>query len=302
MYEDYEMKKMTAALFTAAAMGVSGFAVADEHSTGPDFSGQVDFRYLDTDETEVSGGALSNVLSRLAVSGAGTGINGLSTGYYARLTLVEGDGSGIDYGFVSLGGSVGTLSVGIDDDLVYKYVGARTDQFRSQGPVGAAVYSAGYIEEEGGHFGNTASVQFNGGVDALSFGTYVDTAEGDGVERVQVAAALDLGMGSIGVAYSDRDSASGQDIFIGGTLDLDVISFNATFADDEAGNNPYVVTAQAPLSDVFTFTLGYSDTDTGETDYNGQLLADLGGGLSSHIGYRTGDSDDGVVVGIRYTF
>ena len=293
MYEDYEMKKMTAALFTAAAMGVSGFAVADGHSHGPDFSGRVDLRYVDTDDVKAN---LSNVSSKLNISGAGTGINGLSTGYFARLSLVEGDGSGIDYGFVSLGGSVGTLSVGIDDDLVYKYVGARTDQFRSQGPVGAAVYSTDF------GFGDTASVQFNGSIDAISYGVYADTEAENGVDRVQVAAGLDLGMGSIGVVYSDRDSASSEEVFIGGTLDLDVISFNATFGDDEDGNNPFVVTAQAPLSDVFTFTLGYSDTDTGNTDVNGQLMANLGGGLSSHIGYRTGDSDDGVVVGIRYTF
>lgn len=299
------MKKMTIALLTAAAMGTSGFAVAQ---SGPDFGGRIDFRYTDISD-DGSAGDLDNASSKFVVSGDGEGIAGISTFYYTRLGLDELDeddrSAGVDYAYAGAEGAFGRLQAGIDDDLVYKYAGVFTDVFRGVAPTETAYYSDDFS------FGDTDSLQYSIDVNNVSLAAYADTSsadgsdepgDGDGLERAQLAASVDLGAATLSAVYSDRDSADDEQLVFGAHVDAGIATIGGHVSDDEAGNNPYAVAAVVPLNDVFTATVGYGDDDVDNSDVTGMIMANLGGGLDVNASYRNGDSDDGFVIGTRYSF
>jgi hypothetical protein len=341
------MKKTTIALLTAAAMGATSVAVAE--STGPDFSGRVDIRFTDVDKVVDSNdetllrnsGELdaTNASSKLAVTGSTDElVGGLTTDYYARLALAESGGADVDYIYVGLNGAFGRLQAGIDDDLAYKFVGAKTDLHRGLNPTGAALYADGNAAS----FGTEPSLQYHLDTGAFTVAAYVDTADagndgltddelnvtaseggfsfedadGDisapanqstGIDHTQLGVHTNVGPLALGAVYSDRDIADYDAEFaIGATLDMGVASLAATFAESTGNNNPYNVAIQAPLTSVLTGTLAYGDNDESgadaATDTTAQIRANLGGGVEINTAYRSGDSGDGFVVGARYSF
>ncbi|RZU99437.1 porin [Spiribacter vilamensis] len=306
------MNKTTIALLTAAALGTSGLAAAQ--TDGPNFSGRVDIRFNDVEDSQVSG---SNASSKLAISGGSDdAIAGLSTFYYARIALLENDnsafnapdesyGNSIDYAYTGFEGDFGQLSFGIDDDLLYKYVGAYTDLYRGVGPA----TGGGGLYANVNRFGQDASIQYSIDVQNFSVAAYADTADdgNGGLNRTQLAGSVNLGALDLGVAYSDNDIDNNDDqIALGGSVDVGIASFRATYLDDAEGNNPVHAAAVVPLSDIFTATVGYSVTDNTDDDneVNAMLMADLGGGLDLNVSARDSDTDgrDGVSVGARYNF
>jgi len=306
------MKKTTIALLTAAAMGATSVAVAE--STGPDFSGRVDIRFTDVDEI-TDGGEITNsgeldatnASSKLAVSGSTDElVGGMSADYYARVALVESGAADVDYAYTGITGDFGRVQAGIDDDLVYKFVGGKTDLYRGVNPVNAAEYSTGY------GFGQEASLQYHLGVENFTFAAYADTGEdaaelSTGIDRTQFGVHANVGPLDLGLVYADRDIEDyDAEVFVGASLDMGVASLAATFAEDDSNNNPYHVALQAPLTSILTGTLGYGDNDQSGadelTDVTAQIRANLGGGVEINTAYRDGDSGDGFVVGARYSF
>ena len=151
------MKKTTIALLTAAAMGTSGAVMAADH--GPHFAGDLRVIYNTNagDETE---DALSTNRLKLGVSGSRDAMAGTEAFYFFRLsadqnTEADADEPGVevqsDYALIGLRGDFGEVQVGRDDDLVYKFAGARTDLFRGQVPGDGA---AGFNTYATGPFDN----------------------------------------------------------------------------------------------------------------------------------------------------
>lgn len=339
------MKKTTIALLTAAAMGATSVAVAE--STGPDFSGRVDIRFTDLDEASNDVGVTNsgeldatNASSKLVVSGSTDELaGGMSADYYARVALAESGNADVDYAYTGITGAFGRVQAGIDDDLVYKFVGAKTDLHRGVGPTGSAAYSTGY------GFGAEPSVQYHLEVENFTFAAYADTGSesdasrlensdfyvdsvgttaseyayvdsdgdpvtpstGTGIDRTQFGVHTDVGPLALGAVYADRDVTDyDAEMFFGATLDMGVASLVATFAENSSNNNPYNVAIQAPLTSSLTGTLAYGDNDASGadavTDTTAQIRANLGGGVEINTAYRSGDSGDGFVVGARYSF
>lgn len=291
------MQKTTIALLTAAALGTSGLAAAQ--MDGPNFSGRVDIRFNDVDGSDLNG---SNASSKLAVSGGSDdAIAGLSTFYYGRIALRESTGAAtgndVDYIYTGFEGDFGRVSFGIDDDLVYKYVGAYTDLYRGVGPATDAIYSSGYA------FGEEPSVQYSIDVGNFSAAAYADTGV-DGANRTQLAASADVGPVSVGAAFADSSDRDDSEAAIGGSVDAGIASLRATYIDRDNDTKPVHVAAVVPLNNVFTATVGYGDIDNaaGDTEVNGMLMADLGGGLDLNLSVRDGDTNDGVSAGVRYSF
>ena len=302
------MKKMTIALFTAAAMGTSGFAVAQ---TGPDFSG--DIRINNTDGNT---NTLTVQRIRLEVSGAGEPTVGTETFYYLRFAGdreddVSGNGADVrrDYGYIGLRGEMGQISAGFDDDLVYKFAGAQTDVFRSQLPgsgddlgdsaAGFTTYSTGHGTFE------DPSVQGEVNVGIVTLAGYADTSEGNGLERVQVAGSIDLSPLTVAAVYSQRDTTpntNDSEYYLSGGYDAGLFSVGAHVGRTEIDTNPYGFAVSIPVNGNISTAIGYGDNDNGLADAMGQVIYDLGGGLDVFANYRTGDSEDGLLVGAQYTF
>ena len=293
------MKKTTIALLTAAAMGTSGAVMAAGH--GPNFSGDV--RFVVDDRTDDGNTVISNPRTRLNLSGSGETIEGIETFYFARFLSDGGDGEGPtdvtrDYGFFGVSGDFGTAQVGYDDDLVYKFVTATTDVFRgsNSGALGDGQYSAGYEFYE-------PSVQYSIDIENFTIGAFADTSGDDGIERSQFAVGADFGMVGVSGVFSQRSAASDDEFFVGVTADLDVASVAAHYGETEDKSNPYAVAVMAPLTDLVSVQVGYGDTDDAEgANTIGQVMVDLGGGLEVFGSYRTGDSEDGFLVGTQINF
>ena len=293
------MKKTTIALLTAAAMGTSGAVMAANH--GPEFSGRLDIRYSN-ESGDGNNGTLNGGSSQFEVSGSGEAIQGITTSYYLRLNVLDLSDSeemAFDYRVLRASGDFGTVSAGVDDDLVYKFAGAHTDVFRTLDIPSSAYYSDDY------EFGEINSLQYSFGIEGVTFAAYADTSADDGIERSQFAVGYSAGPADFGLIYSDRDDAGDESQLVFGTrIDLDLVSLRGHVSDDESGNNPYAVAAVVPLTDMLTFTAGYGDDDVDESSAAFMLMANLGGGLDVHIDYRNGGSgvEDAIGAGARLSF
>ena len=291
------MKKTTIALLTAAAMGTSGAVMAADH--GPHFAGDLRVIYNTNadDETE---DALSTNRLKLGVFGSQDAMAGTEAFYFFRLNA-EGEVTS-DYALIGLRGDFGEVQVGRDDDLVFKFAGDRTDLFRGQFPGdGAAGFNTSatgtnFRRDEG------ESIQYSVNVDAVTVAGFVDSAASDNIDTAQLAVGFDFGMGNVAAVYSDRDTGAQSEFFGAATLSLDVVEISASMGRNEADNNPFSLGVSGPLTGNVSYQLGYADDDAGISDAIGQVIIDLGGGFETFGSYRTGDSEDGFVLGAQYNF
>ena len=299
------MKKTTIALLTAAAMGTSGAVMAADH--GPHFAGDLRVVYS-TNAGDTREDALSTNRLKLQVFGSQDAMAGTEAFYFFRLSADEDgvqEAVESDYALIGLRGDFGEVQVGRDDDLVYKFAGARTDLFRAHLPGGGAAGNATYAtgpagvlyENNGGE-----SIQYSVNVDAVTVAGFVDTAESDNIDTAQLAVGFDFGMGNVAAVYSDRDTGAQSEFFGAATLSLDVVEISASMGRNEADNNPASLAVSGPLTGNVSYQLGYADDDAGISDAIGQVIIDLGGGFETFGSYRTGDSDDGFVLGAQYNF
>ena len=294
------MKKTTIALLTAAAMGTSGAVVAANH--GPNFSGDVRVIYSEADD------AISTNRVKLNVSGSADAMAGTEAFYFVRFNAedgvdVDGEANGVsrDYGFVGLRGDFGEVQAGSDDDLIYKFVGARTDLFRAQVP---STDANGFSLAGGSGETFSNNVQYSVSVDAFSVAALVDTAESDNIDTTQVAVGYDFGMGDVGIVYSDFDASDNSEIYVGASLNLDVATVSGFYGQNNADNSPYSLAVSGPLTGNISYQLAYADGDGAADDAAtiAQVIFDLGGGLETFANYRTGDQEDGFVLGAQYNF
>lgn len=295
------MKKMTIALFTAAAMGTGGFAVAQ--TDGPNVGGRIDMSIVNADGSDTN---IENRSTKFWVSGSAELAAGLTGSYYLRVP-----NSG-DYAVARLSGDFGTVQIGRDDDIVYKFAGVDTDVFRQVKPVGEAKYG-----DSQNAFGEP-HLQYHLSVDNLSFGAYVDTAKintgnrddlhdgaEEGVNTTQFGLQYDYGMGTVSAVYADsKDDAAfaNEEVTFGATLDLGVAKLAATYSDDTSGNNPYVLAATIPLTDILSANVAYSDNDQEVTDAAASIVANLGGGFDIRLEALNGDSTDTMAINVRQAF
>ena len=314
------MKKTTIALLTAAAMGTSGAVMAADHS--PEFSGRVnrDIQNIEGESTSFTRGNPD----RFEVSGTGDLAAGMTGRYFLRLqeggasTVTENDNddasvtgiTGADNftkAFYAVSGEFGEVLFGRDDDIVYKFVGVRTDVPYAN--IGGAADSAASSDTT---FGTNVSLQYQLSVDVLTFGAYVDTAgdfttagaageketvttqDGSGFNNYQLGVQGDFGMASAGLVYSDSDyTGRDSELAFGVTLDLDVATISATVRDDSQDNTPVSVFGALPLQNGVTAYAAYGDDDDGSDNYLLGLSADLGGGFVTYAEYVS----DGVASG-----
>jgi hypothetical protein len=290
------MKKMTIALFTAAAMGTSAFAVADEH--GPTISGDIRFIYNDNNtDTPDTQNQISNNRLKLAVSGASDAGNGNEAFYYFRMSSKNNDPT-VDYKFIGMRGDFGSLQVGNDDDLVYKFAGAHTDLFRGQLPGGSAAGNATYSTDYAFY---DPSVQYSVDINDLTIAAFADTSADDGVERSQAAASYDFGPATVAGIYSNSDKG-GDDLFGSISMDLGVATLGASVGSREDGTNPISIALSGDVTETLSAQVGYADDNNGTADTIGQVIANLGGGMSVFGNYRIGDSENGFVVGAQLNY
>ena len=304
------MKKTTIALLTAAAMGTSGAVMAANH--GPEFSGRVnlDIRNIEGDSTAFTRG----LEDRFEVSGTGDLAAGMTGRYFLRLQ--EGDGDNFTKAFYAVSGEFGEVLFGRDDDIVYKFVGVRTDvPFSNIRGVEDAFASSDTTD------GQDVSLQYQLSVDALTFGAYVDTsdgenvddfeASGDGFNNYQVGVQGDFGMVSAGLVYSDSDMVDADsELAFGATLNLDVATLSATVRDDSNGNNPISLFGALPLQNGLTAYAAYGDDDDGSDNAQFGVSADLGGGFVTYAEYVTDGveasdgttNNSGFVIGGQFSF
>ena len=303
------MKKTTIALLTAAAMGTSGAVMAADHS--PEFSGRVnlDIQNIEGESTSFTRGNAD----RFEVSGTGDLAAGMTGRYFLRLernvaSLVEDDndkitdvtgGDNFTKAFYAVSGEFGEVLFGRDDDIVFKFVGVRTDVPYAN--IGGAVDSATGSDTTQG---SNVSLQYQLSVDALTFGAYVDTAgsfetagpvgedqiefdrDGDGFTNYQLGVQGDFGMASAGLVYSDSEyTGRDSELALGVTLDLDVATISATVRDDSQDNTPVSVFGALPLQNGVTAYAAYGDDDDGSDNYLLGLSADLGGGFVTYAEY-----------------
>ena len=294
------MKKTTIALLTAAAMGTSGAVMAADH--GPTVSGRVDMSIVNLSGEETSFGDRSTVVG---VGGSTDLVGGLTGSYFVRgnYTVTENEDSpgdadsnvNADYASFTVSGGFGSLSFGRQDNVVYNFAGAHTDVYRSLPTTASVTYGeAGFQPGE--------AIQYYGTFDMLTIGGYVDTAEGNGVENVQLGGLVDFGIGNASLIYAEDDASGGSEVVFGAFVDFDVASIGGSYTDSFDGSNPFAVAAIVPLDDMLSLHVGYGDDDAGIEDYNVSVVADLGGGLDARVEYRGGDSQDGVALNARYSF
>ena len=293
------MKKTTIALLTAAAMGTSGAVMAADH--GPTVSGRVDMSIVNLSGEETSFGDRSTVVG---VGGSTDLVGGLTGSYFVRgnYTVTGNEDNddaetnvNADYASFTVSGDFGSLSFGRADNVVYNFAGAHTDVYRSLGTTASSTYGeAGFQPGE--------AIEYYGTFDMLTIGGYVDTAEGDGIENVQLGGLVDFGIGNASLIYAEDDASGGSEVVFGAFVDFDVVSIGGSYTDSFDGSNPFAVAAIVPLDDMFNVIVGYGDNDDGIEDYNVSVVADLGGGLDARVEYRGGDSQDGVALNARYSF
>ena len=315
------MKKTTIALLTAAAMGTSGAVMAADHS--PEFSGRVnlDIQNIEGESTSFTRGNPD----RFEVSGTGDLAAGMTGRYFLRLqeggasttTTGEGDDekvtgvTGADNftkAFYAVSGEFGEVLFGRDDDIVYKFVGVRTDVPYAN--IGGAADSAASSDTT---FGTNVSLQYQLSVDVLTFGAYVDTAgdfttagaageeetettqDGSGFNNYQLGVQGDFGMASAGLVFSDSDyQGRDSELAFGVTLDLDVATISATVRDTSLDNTPVSVFGALPLQNGLTAYAAYGDDDFAiGSNFLVGLSADLGGGFVTYAEYVS----DGVASG-----
>ena len=310
------MKKTTIALLTAAAMGTSGAVVAANH--GPEFSGRVnvDIRNVSGEDTEFTTGNPD----RLEINGGGDLVGGLTGTYFVRFQADDIDDASqnisttlVNY---TISGDFGAVTVGRDDDLVYKFVGVRTDIPNSNlGGVPAAFKSSDYTES------SDNSLQYQLSVDALTFGAYVDTGavatgiddgefkfgDASGFNNYQLGVTYDFGMGSAGLVYSDSDEATvgESELAFGVSATVADVSLAGVYYDDAQGNNPFSLFAGMPLQGGLFAYAAYGDDDVVRDDFLVGVSADLGGGFVTYVEYQDdldGDGQNGVVLGSQFNF
>ena len=298
------MKKTTIALLTAAAMGTSGAAMAATH--GPEFSGRVnvDFQNVDGEDAEFTTGNAD----RLEINGGGDLVGGLTGTYFVRFQAGDVDDEvlqNIETTLVNytISGDFGAVTVGRDDDLVYKFVGVRTDiPYANLAGVPASFRSSDYTA------GSDNSLQYQLGVEALTVGAYVDTstAGDNGFDNYQVGATYDFGMASAGLVFSDSDAQDGDsELSFGVSTSLADVTLAAVYYEDSNGNNPFSVFAGVPLQGGLFAYAAYGDDDVDRDDFLVGVSADLGGGFASYVEYQNdldGDGQDGVVLGTQFNF
>ena len=287
------MKKTTIALLTAAAMGTSGAVMAADH--GPSVGGRIDLsvQNLDGDKTD-----FTERSSRLDVFGSTELVGGLTGSYFARAAFGDEDeGLETNYTHFTVSGDFGRVQFGQADNVVYNFAGVNTDRFRELGGLGDVTATYG----EAGSFTGQA-IQAYTTIDMLTLGAYVDTANDEGIDNVQVGGMIDFDMGNIGLVYAEDDASSDSEVVFGASVDLDIVSIGGHYSDKFDGSNPFAIAATMPLDDMFSLIAGYGDDDVGTSDYNVSLAADLGGGLDARVEYRNGDSKDGVALNARYSF
>ena len=298
------MKKTTIALLTAAAMGTSGAAMAATH--GPEFSGRVnvDFQNVSGEDAEFTTGNAD----RLEINGGGDLVGGLTGTYFVRFQAGDvGDDvlQNIETTLVNytISGDFGAVTVGRDDDLVYKFVGVRTDiPYANLAGVPASFRSSDYTA------GSDNSLQYQLGVEALTVGAYVDTstAGDNGFDNYQVGATYDFGMASAGLVFSDSDAQDGDsELSFGVSTSLADVTLAAVYYEDSNGNNPFSVFAGVPLQGGLFAYAAYGDDDVDRDDFLVGVSADLGGGFASYVEYQNdldGDGQDGVVLGTQFNF
>ena len=297
------MKKTTIALLTAAAMGTSGAAMAATH--GPEFSGRVnvDFQNVSGEDAEFTTGNAD----RLEINGGGDLVGGLTGTYFVRFQAGDDDEvlQNIETTLVNytISGDFGAVTVGRDDDLVYKFVGVRTDiPYANLAGVPASFRSSDYTA------GSDNSLQYQLGVEALTVGAYVDTstAGDNGFDNYQVGATYDFGMASAGLVFSDSDAQDGDsELSFGVSTSLADVTLAAVYYEDSNGNNPFSVFAGVPLQGGLFAYAAYGDDDVDRDDFLVGVSADLGGGFASYVEYQNdldGDGQDGVVLGTQFNF
>jgi hypothetical protein len=291
------MKKTTIALFTAAAIGGSSMALAAD-VTGPSIFGRVDIRAADADSGNFD---IKNGSSKLGFSGGASDLaGGLDASYYIRGAYDDG-GYTPDYYFVNLGNDDVRLIVGHDDDLVYQYTGAHTDVFRGQ--QGGGYYadtSAFGAYATSANFKESAKVKINAG--PIQIGGFAET-DADGLNRTQVGATGTFGMATFGVVMSDQEeNDNGSEVFFGTAIDAGFTSLRATVADRNTDEMQVALAAVTPISNNVNLTLGFDEADSNGDNVIAMVLADLGGGLSVYGGGSSGDGDDNITTGVRFTF
>ena len=298
------MKKTTIALLTAAAMGTSGAAMAATH--GPEFSGRVngDIQNVSGEDTEFTSGNAE----RLEINGGGDLVGGLTGTYFVRFQAGDaGDDvlQNIETTLVNytISGDFGAVTVGRDDDLVYKFVGVRTDiPYANLAGVPASFRSSDYTA------GSDNSLQYQLGVEALTVGAYVDTstAGDNGFDNYQVGATYDFGMASAGLVFSDSDAQDGDsELSFGVSTSLADVTLAAVYDEDSNGNNPFSVFAGVPLQGGLFAYAAYGDDDVDRDDFLVGVSADLGGGFATYVEYQNdldGDGQEGVVLGSQFNF
>lgn len=298
------MKKTTIALLTAAAMGTSGAAMAATH--GPEFSGRVnvDFQNVNGEDAEFTTGNPD----RLEINGGGDLVGGLTGTYFVRFQAGDVDDAvlqNIETTLVNytISGDFGAVTVGRDDDLVYKFVGARTDiPYANLAGVPASFRSSDYTA------GSDNSLQYQLSVEALTVGAYVDTstAGDNGFDNYQLGATYDFGMASAGLVFSDSDAQDGDsEISFGVSTSLADVTLAAVYYEDSNGDNPFSVFAGVPLQGGLFAYAAYGDDDVDRDDFLVGVSADLGGGFATYVEYQNdldGDGQDGVVLGSQFNF
>jgi len=289
------MKKTTIALLTAAAMGTSGAVMAANH--GPSAGGRIDVSVtnLDGDSTNFSESS-----SRLDVFGSTELVGGLTGSYFVRAAFGDrAEQLTTNYTHFTVSGDFGRVQFGQADNVVYNFAGVNTDRFRELGSLGGVTSTygeAGFSTDAG------QAIQAYTTIDMLTLGAYVDTANSEGIDNVQVGGMIDFDMGNIGLVYAEDDASGDSEVVFGASVDLDIVSIGGHYSDKFDGSNPFAIAATMPLDDMFSLIAGYGDDDDGTSDYNVSLAADLGGGLDARVEYRNGDSQDGVALNARYSF
>ena len=304
------MKKTTIALLTAAAMGTSGAVMAANH--GPEVSGRInlDIRNVEGNSTEFTRGNPDRVI----FSGSGDLAHGLTGSYLLRFQSDNEGEFSTNKAFYTVSGDFGEVQFGRDgDDIVYRFVGVRTDlPWANLGGVADAAATGDTTNSD------DVSLQYHMTVDALSFGAYVDTSDGefdeddfertgDGFNTYQLGVQGDFGMVSAGVVYSDSDfDGRESELAFGVTLDLDVATIGATVRDDSKDNTPVSVAGFVPLQNGLGAYASYGDDDDGFDNFLLGVSADLGGGLVTYVEYQDKLDEDndssGFVLGANYSF
>jgi len=288
------MKKMTIALFTAAAMGTSGFAVAAD-VTGPTPIGRLDVDIVSPEDGDTT---VSQKDAFIGLTGSATNLlGGIDASYYTRLATNGTGTKNLEYGYITFSGDFGSLTAGRNDDLAYRFAGVKTDVLRG-----------GTSDEfNGSEFFVDSVLQYTNdfGGSPVTFGVSVDSdgTNEDIGDETQIGVDYDAGVANIAAVYSEQDTADTDELFVAATVDVGVATIIGNYLDDAADDTGYNVGFVAPLNDAVNLTVLHTDdAELDSADTVVQVLANLGGGVDVYAGTQMGDLDSVTYMGTRWGF